>query len=71
VEEQFFEWIAEGSKVIETKAVSQVWNEKFEVARNDLDIIGGLIEHAKNQISSIEHTKNSMVVQIVLIDVLL
>jgi len=57
--------------VIETKAVSQVWNEKFEVARNDLDIIGGLIElNAKNQISSIEHTKNSMVVQIVLIDVL-
>jgi len=55
---------AEGSKVIETKAVSQVWNEKFEVARNDLDIIGGLIElNAKNQISSIEHTKNSMVVQ--------
>jgi len=50
--------------VIETKAVSQVWNEKFEVARNDLDIIGGLIElNAKNQISSIEHTKNSMVVQ--------
>jgi len=39
-ENDFNEWIAEGSKVIETKAVSQVWNEKFEVARNDLDIIG-------------------------------
>ncbi|GAE88860.1 methyl-accepting chemotaxis protein [Acetivibrio straminisolvens JCM 21531] len=70
-ERNFSEWIAESNKAIETKAISHVWDEKFEAARNDIDKMGELIElNANNQISLIEETKNNMIVQVIIIDIL-
>lgn len=70
-EGNFNQWITESNNVIENKVLSQVWNESFQAARQDIDIIGELIDlSASNQISSIEVTKNNVVRQIVAVDIL-
>ncbi|HOM01529.1 MAG TPA: methyl-accepting chemotaxis protein [Acetivibrio sp.] len=60
-ESNFNEWAIEGKD----------WNEKFEIAKRDIETIGDLIDlGAENQISSIGVTKNNMVMQIMSIDIL-
>ncbi|MCX7748021.1 MAG: methyl-accepting chemotaxis protein [Clostridia bacterium] len=70
-ETAFNDWRSLSNSMLKTKTSAQGWSEKFDQARENINLVGELIEQsAQTQIAVLEKDKTSMILKIILVDII-